>query len=256
MQRVDAGRFKWSQGQGDLASPGGLMGGELILVVDDEPNIREVVTLYLSQEGFRVASATTGAEALDVAHRQRPDLVILDLMLPGGLSGLEVYKALQNDGRPQPVIMLTARGSETDRVVGLELGADDYVVKPFSPRELTARVKAVLRRSASVAPPAQAALTFGRLRIDPSTRIVTVDGSPVLLTAREFDLLLFLAQHPNQVFTRDQLMDRVWGYEVAMDTSTVTVHVRRLREKIETDPASPQFVVTVWGVGYKFDAAA
>ncbi|MFN8484708.1 MAG: response regulator transcription factor [Anaerolineae bacterium] len=233
------------------------MGGELILVVDDEPNIREVVTLYLSQEGFRVATATTGAEALDAARRQRPDLVILDLMLPGGLSGFEVYKALHNDdGRSPPVIMLTARGSETDRVVGLELGADDYVVKPFSPRELTARVKAVLRRAAAVGPGGQAALTFGRLRIDPSTRVVTVDGSPILLTAREFDLLLFLAQHPNQVFTRDQLMDRVWGYEVAMDTSTVTVHVRRLREKIETDPADPQFVVTVWGVGYKFDAAA
>ncbi|MFN8498389.1 MAG: response regulator transcription factor [Anaerolineae bacterium] len=257
MQRGDMGRITWSQAQGDLAVPGGLMGGELILVVDDEPNIREVVTLYLTQEGFRVVTATTGAEALAAARRQRPDLVILDLMLPGGLGGLEVYKALQSDdGRPQPVIMLTARGSETDRVVGLELGADDYVVKPFSPRELTARVKAVLRRSASAGAPGQAALTFGRLRIDPSTRVVTVDGSAILLTAREFDLLLYLAQHPNQVFTRDQLMDRVWGYEVAMDTSTVTVHVRRLREKIETDPANPQFVVTVWGVGYKFDAAA
>ncbi len=255
MQPMDG--VRWSAGESVVVSPGGLMGGELILVVDDEPNIREVVTLYLSQEGFRVVSATTGAEALDAARRQPPDLVILDLMLPGGLGGLEVYKALRNEqSRSLPVIMLTARGSETDRVVGLELGADDYVVKPFSPRELTARVKAVLRRSVTVAPPGQAALTFGRLRIEPSTRVVAMDGSPVLLTAREFDLLLFMAQHPNQVFTRDQLMDRVWGYEVAMDTSTVTVHVRRLREKIEADPANPQYVVTVWGVGYKFDAAA
>ncbi len=232
------------------------MSGETILVVDDEPNILEVVGLYLSQEGYRVVSAVDGAAALDAAHRQRPDLVILDLMLPG-MGGLEVCRALQADASPHlPIIMLTARGSETDRVVGLELGADDYVVKPFSPRELVARVKAVLRRTAAPTPNGAKALVFDGLRIEPATRVVVVDGEPVTLTAREFDLLLFLAQHPNQVFTRDQLMDHVWGYEVAGDTSTVTVHVRRLREKVEVDPTNPRHVLTVWGVGYKFEAGS
>ena len=232
------------------------MSGETILVVDDEPNILEVVGLYLSQEGYRVVSAVDGAAALDAAHRQRPDLVILDLMLPG-MGGLEVCRALKADASPHlPIIMLTARGSETDRVVGLELGADDYVVKPFSPRELVARVKAVLRRTAAPTPNGAKALVFDGLRIEPATRVVVVDGEPVTLTAREFDLLLFLAQHPNQVFTRDQLMDHVWGYEVAGDTSTVTVHVRRLREKVEVDPTNPRHVLTVWGVGYKFEAGS
>ncbi|MCW5849385.1 MAG: response regulator transcription factor [Anaerolineae bacterium] len=230
------------------------MSGETVLVVDDEPSILEVVELYLRQEGFRVVTAPDGPAALQAARRQRPDLVVLDLMLPG-MSGLEVCRTLRGESTPPlPVIMLTARGSETDRVVGLELGADDYVVKPFSPRELVARVKAVLRRTTP--PPAASgtpALTFGDLRIEPTTRQVTLEGKPVILTAREFDLLHFLAQHPNQVFTRDQLMDHVWGYEVAGDTSTVTVHVRRLREKIEADPTHPQHVLTVWGVGYKFD---
>lgn len=234
------------------------MSGETVLVVDDEPSILEVVELYLSQEGFRVVSASDGASALAAARRQRPDLVILDLMLPG-MSGLEVCRILRSEASPPlPVIMLTARGSETDRVVGLELGADDYVVKPFSPRELVARVKAVLRRTTFAAASAgpTVALTFGGLRIEPSTRVVMVNGEPVMLTAREFDLLHFLALHPNQVFTRDQLMDHVWGYEVAGDTSTVTVHVRRLREKIEIDPTNPRYVMTVWGVGYKFEGQA
>ncbi len=230
------------------------MTGEIILVVDDEPSILEVVGLYLSQEGYRVVAAADGRAGLAAAQRARPDLVILDLMLPG-MGGLEVCRALRAaPGPPIPIIMLTARGEEADRVVGLELGADDYVVKPFSPRELVARVGAVLRRARAPASPATA-LIFGGLRIEPATRQVAVDGQPVVLTAREFDLLLFLAQHPQQVFTRDQLMDHVWGYEIPGDTSTVTVHVRRLREKIEQDPTHPRYVVTVWGVGYRFEAA-
>lgn len=230
------------------------MSGESVLVVDDEPSILEVVGLYLSQEGYRVVAAADGRAALDAARRARPDLVILDLMLPN-VGGLDVCRALRAEaGPPIPIIMLTARGDEADRVVGLELGADDYVVKPFSPRELLARVRAVLRRSAALPTPA-AVLTFDGLRIEPATRVVTVGGEVATLTAREFDLLLFLAQHPNQVFTRDQLMDHVWGYEIAGDTSTVTVHVRRLREKIEADPTHPRYVVTVWGVGYRFEAA-
>lgn len=235
------------------------MSGERILVVDDEPTIVEVVALYLEREGFAVVTAADGAAALAAVARQRPDLVILDLMLPR-VSGLEVYRQIQAGG-PLPVIMLTARGEETDRVVGLELGADDYVTKPFSPRELVARVKAVLRRTrattAAVAAvqrdAAVAAVVAGPLRIDPGARSVTLADEPLTLTAREFDLLLFLARAPGQVFTREQLLDHVWGYTFASDASTVTVHIRRLREKIEQDPTNPRFIHTVWGVGYKFD---
>src|SRR5687767_9554584 len=190
-----------------------------------------------------------------MAHvRQRPpDLIVLDLMLPG-MDGLLVCQALRHDPATAaiPIIMLTARGEETDRIVGLELGADDYVVKPFSPREVVARVKAVLRRAAPARDDAPKALTVGELMISPSERTVTVAGRDVGLTAKEFDLLHFLASHPRQVFTRDQLLDRVWGIEFVADESTVTVHVRRLREKIERDPSHPEYVVTVWGVGYKF----
>jgi two-component system, OmpR family, response regulator ResD len=222
-----------------------------ILVVDDEPNIREVVGLYLRRDGHAVVSAGDGEEALELYRRTRPDLVVLDLMLPN-VSGLEVCRHIQADRRV-PLIMLTARGEEEDRIVGLGLGADDYVVKPFSPRELAARVEAVLRRTVEAVEPADGrAIVFGDLRIDPATREVTVRGEPVVLTAREFDLLRHMASHPRRVFTRDQLMETVWGYSFSADTSTVTVHVRRLREKLEDDPSRPRYLQTVWGVGYRF----
>ena len=222
-----------------------------ILVVDDEPNIREVVGLYLKRDGHEVVSAADGEEALEVFERSRPDLVVLDLMLPR-LGGLEVCRRMQSERRV-PLIMLTARGEEEERIVGLGLGADDYVVKPFSPRELAARVAAVLRR-AEAAPEGtgEKVLVFDGLRIDPNRREVLVRGEPATLTAREFDLLHHMASHPGRVYTRDHLMETVWGYDFSADTSTVTVHVRRLREKVEPDPAHPRFLQTVWGVGYKF----
>ena len=222
-----------------------------ILIVDDEPNIREVVGLYLRRDGHDVTSASDGEEALHLFRRDAPDLVVLDLMLPK-LSGLEVCRRMQTERRV-PLIMLTARGEEEERIAGLSLGADDYLVKPFSPRELAARVAAVLRRveefSADVD---QKVLSFDGLRIDPNTREALVQGEPATLTAREFDLLHHLASSPGRVYTRDQLMEIVWGYSFSADTSTVTVHVRRLREKVESDPARPRYLQTVWGVGYKF----
>jgi DNA-binding response OmpR family regulator len=223
-----------------------------ILVVDDEPNIREVVGLYLRQDGHAVVVAADDEEALRLYRQVRPDLVVLDLMLPG-LSGLEVCRRIQGERRV-PLIMLTAKGEEEDRIVGLGVGADDYVVKPFSPRELVARVAAVLRRvnEASAGPANGEVLSFGELQINPNTRIVTVQGDPVALTAREFDLLHHMASSPGRVFTRDRLMESVWGYTFAAETSTVTVHVRRLREKVEADPAHPCRLLTVWGVGYRF----
>ncbi len=220
-----------------------------ILVVDDEPNIREVVGLYLGRDGHDVVSATDGEEALEVFSESEPDLVVLDLMLPK-ISGLEVCRRMREDRRV-PLIMLTARGDEEERIVGLSLGADDYVVKPFSPRELAARVAAVLRRVEESSGD-QRVLSFDELRIDPNTREVLVRGGPVVLTAREFDLLYMLASSPGRVYTRDQLMELVWGYTFSADTSTVTVHVRRLREKVEPDPARPRYLQTVWGIGYKF----
>ncbi len=224
-----------------------------ILVVDDEPNIREVVGLYLRRDGHTVISAANGEEALDLFRRNEPDLVVLDLMLPK-MSGIEVCRRM-NAERSVPLIMLTARGEEEDRIVGLSLGADDYVVKPFSPRELAARVAAVLRRTGDGEKESDGTvLTFDGLRIDPSTREVFVQDKAVTLTAREFDLLYHLADSPGRVFTRDYLMETVWGYTFAADTSTVTVHMRRLREKVELDPASPRYLQTVWGVGYKFSA--
>ncbi len=222
-----------------------------ILVVDDEPNIREVVGLYLRRDGHAVISAADGEEALESFRRDRPDLVVLDLMLPK-VSGLEVFRRIQAERRV-PLIMLTARGEEEDRIVGLGLGADDYVVKPFSPRELAARVAAVLRRTEEkVQPSDDGVLVLGDLSIDPATREVSVGGEPVALTAREFDLLHHMASSPRRVFTRDQLMEAVWGYAFSADTSTVTVHVRRLREKLEPDPANPRYLQTVWGIGYRF----
>jgi DNA-binding response OmpR family regulator len=220
-----------------------------VLVVDDEPIVREVVVGYLQREGFRTLEAADGHRARELLEHDPPDLVVLDLMLPG-VDGLELCRWIR--GRSSlPVIMLTAKGEEADRIVGLELGADDYVTKPFSPRELTARVRTVLRRSTLPAAE-EMRLSFDGLEIDSSTREVTKAGAPVRLTAREFDLLWFLASHPRRVFSRSQLMDRVWGYEAALDTGTVTVHMRRLREKIEDEPSRPRFLETVWGVGYRF----
>jgi DNA-binding response OmpR family regulator len=231
--------------------------GKYILVVDDEPTILEVVELYLSREGYQVKTARTGGEALALVAQRRPDLLVLDLMLPE-LGGLDVCRSLQASDQMLPIIMLTARSDETDRVVGLELGADDYITKPFSPRELVARVKAVLRRARPDTPSDTAAvpLRIGNIRINEAARSVEVAGQAISLTAREFDLLLFLARHPGQVFRREQLLDQVWGFTFASDASTVTVHIRRLREKIEPDPANPRHLLTVWGVGYKFEAQA
>jgi two-component system response regulator ResD len=220
-----------------------------VLVVDDEPIVREVVVGYLQREGFRTLEAGDGNRARELLEADLPSLVVLDLMLPG-MDGLELCRWIRARSN-LPVIMLTARGEEADRIVGLELGADDYVTKPFSPRELAARVRTVLRRSSSPTL-ADARLSVGTLEIDASSREVTKAGEPLRLTAREFDLLWFLASHPRRVFSRSQLMDRVWGYEAALDTGTVTVHVRRLREKIEEDPSRPRFLETVWGVGYRF----
>jgi DNA-binding response OmpR family regulator len=222
-----------------------------ILVVDDEPTIAEVVARYLERAGYETRTAADGPRAVAAAMSRRPDLVVLDIMLPG-LDGLEVMRRLQEDaGTRVPVILLTAKGEESDRLVGLRQGADDYVVKPFSPLELVARVDAVLRR-ADGGRDAEEALRVSDLEIDPATRTVVVSGRHADLTAREFDLLLFLARHPGQVFSRDQLMDRVWQFSFYTDTTTVTVHIRRLRAKIEADASNPQWIQTVWGVGYRF----
>ena len=224
-----------------------------VLVVEDDPTIADVVVRYLTREGLDVTAVGDGRDALDAAAARWPDLVVLDLMLPG-LDGLEVCRRLHSQA-PVPVIMLTARGDEEDRVLGLELGADDYVVKPFSPRELTARIRAVLRRAVATGVPdglAVEVIETGALRIDLPARQVTVAGEVVALTAREFDLLAHLARNPRKVFARDELLERVWGYSFG-DTATVTVHVRRLREKIEPVPAEPRHLVTVWGVGYRWD---
>jgi DNA-binding response OmpR family regulator len=222
-----------------------------VLVVDDEPTIVEVVARYLERAGYRTRVAADGLQAIDAVAVDRPDLVVLDLMLPG-LDGLEVMRRLRGPGPGGiPVILLTAKGEESDRVIGLRLGADDYVVKPFSPAELIARVDAVLRRVEAPAEGEQQ-LDFGVLVIDPAARRVFVRDEEVALTQREFDVLLFLARHPGQVFSRHQLMDAVWQYSFYTDTSTVTVHVRRLRAKIESDPSRPRHIQTVWGVGYRF----
>ena len=230
------------------------MSGQTILVVDDEPSIVEIVTLYLQRAGYKVRSAVDGHAALRALTAEKPDLVVLDLMLPG-VDGLEITRRLRAEGET-PIIMLTSRSEETDRIVGLEMGADDYVVKPFSPQELVSRVRAVLRRAGNKAQTDQAeVLRFGPVQIDPGTRLVTIDGEEIVLTAKEFDLLWMLAGHPRQVFSRTQLLDRVWGETEYLDPSTVTVHVRRLREKIEPDPSDPAYIQTVWGVGYKFEPA-
>ena len=222
-----------------------------VLVVDDEPTIGEVVARYLERAGYRTRVAGDGPQALALCAQSPPDLVVLDVMLPG-IDGLEVMRRLRElEGSPARVILLTARGREADRIVGLRRGADDYVVKPFSPGELVARVEAVLRRERPAAQPIPP-LEFEGLRIEPPTRTVTVGEREVALTVREFDLLVFLAQHPGQVFSRDRLMELVWQLPDYTDSSTVTVHVRRLRTKLEPDPEHPRYVQTVWGVGYRF----
>lgn len=222
-----------------------------VLVVDDEPTIAEVVSRYLERAGYRTHVAGDGARALELVARQRPDLIVLDLMLPG-IDGLEVMRRLRQPERERiGLILLTAKGEESDRVIGLRLGADDYVVKPFSPVELVARVDAVLRR-VDTAPAQAAPIEVGDMTIDPTARQVYVRGEEVVLTQREFDVLWFLARHPGQAFSRNQLMDAIWQYSFYTDTSTVTVHIRRLRSKIESDPGQPRHIQTVWGVGYRF----
>jgi DNA-binding response OmpR family regulator len=222
-----------------------------VLVVDDEPAIGEIVSRYLERAGYATAVAGNGRDALGHAESAPPDVVVLDLMLPD-MDGLEVMRRLRREKhRRAAIILLTARGEESDRIVGLRLGADDYVVKPFSPAELVARVDAVLRRI-EPALEREPSLHFDGLEIDPGGRRVLLGGEPLELTQREFELLLFLARHPGQAFTRDQLMERVWQYTFYIDTSTVTVHIRRLRAKLEPDPSRPRFIETVWGVGYRF----
>ncbi len=225
--------------------------GASVLVVDDEPTIADVVARYLRRAGFQTRVALDGPQAIAMSAERAPDLVVLDVMLPG-FDGLEVMRRLhEREHRRPAVILLTARGEESDRIAGLRRGADDYVVKPFSPGELVARVQAVLRRGAVATPDIQP-LEFESLRIDPAARTAHVTGDQVLLTPREFDLLLFLASHPGAVFSRAQLMELVWQFPSYSDSSTVTVHIRRLRAKIEPDPENPTFIQTVWGVGYRF----
>ncbi len=225
-----------------------------ILVVDDEDVVRDVVVRYLEHEGMKTVQAADGEEARRIVELNPPDLVILDVMVPK-VNGLDLCGWIR-ERSDIPVILLTARGEESDRITGLELGADDYVVKPFSPRELVIRVKAILRRTGSGQRRSPEVLEVAGLTIDGQSRRVYRAGSEVTLTATEFDLLYCLASHPQTVFSREQLMAQVWCYEAALDagTSTVTVHVRRLREKIEEDPSDPQIITTIWGVGYRFEA--
>ena len=227
------------------------MNSNMILIVEDEPNIAEVVSLYLRRAGFQVKLADDGLSAMASLEEELPDLVILDLMLPG-VDGLALARWLR--GRSDvPIIMLTARRHEADRIAGFELGADDYVVKPFSPQELVSRVKAVLRRSRPIERENETVLNFEYLRIDPQKHLVFIRDLEVILTVREFDMLWLLAKHPRQVFSRQQLLEKVWGISEYIDPGTVTVHIRRLREKIEPDPSKPKHILTVWGVGYKFE---
>ncbi|MGV9283547.1 response regulator transcription factor [Streptomyces sp. NPDC003730] len=232
--------------------PAPLSGGPArILVVDDDPTVAEVVAGYLDRAGYRVDRAGDGPAALARAAAHRPDLVVLDLMLPG-MDGLEVCRRLRGQG-PVPVVMLTARGDEDDRILGLEVGADDYVTKPFSPRELVLRVESVLRRARPAPARAPRPPSAAGLTVDPAARRATKDGTELALTLREFDLLTFFLRHPGRAFAREELMREVWGWDFG-DLSTVTVHVRRLRGKVEDDPARPRLIQTVWGVGYRFEA--
>ena len=229
------------------------MNNKSILVVEDEASIAEVVSLYLQRAGFTVQIAPDGKKAMSLFEREQPNFVILDLMLPE-VDGLSLTRWLR-DRSDVPIIMLTARREEMDRIAGLEMGADDYVVKPFSPQELVSRVRAVMRRLGrdQTEVENERLLSFNDLSIDPRSRVVLVNQDEVELTAKEFDMLYLLARHPKQVFTREQLLDRVWGGSQYIDPGTVTVHVRRLREKIEADASKPARLITVWGVGYKFE---
>ncbi|MCL4545708.1 MAG: response regulator transcription factor [Chloroflexi bacterium] len=229
------------------------MAGESILVVEDEANIARILTMYLEREGYRVVVARDGEQGLEQFHLEHPDLIILDLLLPK-LDGLEVCRRIRRQSFV-PLLMLTAKKDETDKIVGLELGADDYMTKPFSPREMVTRVRAILRRARQTsAPPAsEGVMEFGELRIDAPKRSVRVGNRSVLLTAKEFDLLHVLASSPGKVFSRDALLNQVWGYDYYGDARTVDVHIGTLRKKLEPQPSSPRWVKTVWGVGYKFD---
>ncbi len=225
-----------------------------VLIVDDEASLREVLGQYLRLEGFLTLEAADGVEAIQVAQRTPPDLIVLDLMLPG-IDGVEVCRRLR-ELTAAPILMLTARREEVDKLEGFQAGADDYVTKPFSPREVMMRVRAIMRRLEMTTVPAMAldgVLRIGALVISPQTRAVERDGQPLEITTKEFDLLYFLARRPRQVFTRQQLLDHVWDFTYYGDPSTVTVHIRRLREKVESDAANPRHIKTVWGVGYKFE---
>jgi DNA-binding response OmpR family regulator len=222
-----------------------------VLVVDDEPIVRDVVARYLERDGHRALVAANGGDARQMIERETPSLVVLDVMLPGE-DGLSLCRWIRSSS-DLPVVLLTARGEEADRIVGLEIGADDYVTKPFSPRELAVRVRTILRRTRPERPPVER-IEVGRLAIDAAKREARRDGAPIALTVKEFDLLWFLASNPNRVFSRDQLMSSVWGYAAALDTGTVTVHVRRLRQKLEQDPSRPELLETVWGIGYRIRA--
>jgi DNA-binding response OmpR family regulator len=225
-------------------------GVSTVLVVDDEPIVRDVVVRYLERDGYRTLEAATGDDARRLLEREQPALVVLDVMLPG-MDGLQLCRWIRARS-DLPIVMLTARGEESDRIVGLELGADDYLTKPFSPRELAVRVRNLLRRTAIGASDHAETIEFGDVVIDAAAREVRKAGKALKLTLKEFDLLLFFASHPRRVFSRDQLMDRVWGYRSALDTGTITVHIRRLRTKIEDDPARPRHLETVFGAGYRF----
>ncbi|MGC4783430.1 response regulator transcription factor [Micromonospora zamorensis] len=225
-----------------------------VLVVDDDQTVSDVIRRYLENDGFQVSLAADGEAALAAVQRQAPHLVVLDLMLPR-VNGLQVCRELRARPDGVPIIMLTARGDESDRILGLQLGADDYLTKPFSPRELVLRVRSVLRRAGSEPPPERPeALTDGELVVHPVSRTARLGGTELALTLREFDLLVHLLRHPSQVFGRAELLEQVWGWNFG-DHSTVTVHVRRLREKIEANPADPRRIVTVWGVGYRYEPA-
>ncbi len=228
------------------------MNSQFVLVVEDEPSIAEIATLYLRRAGYKVQTAKDGQKALDLISDKMPDLIVLDLMLPQ-VDGYELTRWIRDQSNV-PIIMLTARRSESDRIAGLEMGADDYIVKPFSPQELVSRVRAVLRRTMkSPMIDSEKTLSFQNFSIDPRTRLVIVNNLEIILTVKEFDLLWLLACHPRQVFSRQRLLENVWGISDYIDPGTVTVHIRRLREKIESDPSNPEMILTVWGVGYKFE---